>query len=253
MGNLVLPLNSSPLLSSGDLAGGTPHLSPRGIFVTGTDTGVGKTLISCALLHAYAAAGYSTVGMKPVAAGCESVRDGLRCEDVELLRHASTVQAPLDLVNPYAFAPPVAPHIAATEAGTTIELARIRQAYLALTALAGKVVVEGVGGFRVPLNEHADAADLAQLLDLPMVLVVGMRLGCLSHAMLTVEAIGARGLTLAGWVANRIDPEMASFDANVAALQQRIAAPLLGVVAYEAQPDAIRTAQAMLAPFCGEL
>jgi dethiobiotin synthetase len=223
------------------------------LFVTGTDTGVGKTLISCSLLHAYAAAGHSTVGMKPVAAGCESVQDGLRCEDVELLRHASTVQAPLDLVNPYAFAPPVAPHIAAAEEGTTIELERIRRAYLALTDIADKVVVEGVGGFRVPLDERWDMADLAQLLNLPVVLVVGMRLGCLSHALLTVEAIAARGLSLAGWVANRIDPEMASFDANLTALQQRIPAPLLGVVAYEPQPDAVRVAQGLLLPFCGEV
>jgi len=229
-----------------------PHFSPKGLFVTGTDTGVGKTLISCALLRAYAAAGNSTVGMKPVAAGCESGRDGLRCEDVESLRQASSVQAPLDLVNPYAFAPPVAPHIAAAEVGVTIELARIRRAYLALTDLADKVVVEGVGGFRVPLDEHSDTADLAQLLGLPVVLVVGMRLGCLSHALLTVEAIAARGLPLAGWVANRVDAEMASFDANLAALQQRIVAPLLGVVAYESQPDAARVAQCLLLPFCGE-
>ena len=203
------------------------------------------------MLQAYAAAGHSTVGMKPVAAGCQAVRDGLRCEDVELLCHASTVQTQLDLVNPYAFAPPVAPHIAAAEAGTTIELERIRRAFLALTDIADKVVVEVVGGFRVPLDERWDTADLAQLLDLPVVLVVGMRLGCLSHALLTVEAIAARGLSMAGWVANRIDPEMASFDANLAALQQRIVAPLLGVVAYEAHPDAVRVAQGLHLPFCG--
>jgi dethiobiotin synthetase len=228
------------------------HPSPRGIFVTGTDTGVGKTLISCALLHAYATAGNSTVGMKPVAAGCEPVRGGFCCEDVELLRQASSVQAPLDLVNPYAFAPPVAPHLAAAEVGTTIELERIRRAYMALTDRADMVVVEGVGGFRVPLDEHSDTADLARLLDLPVVLVVGMRLGCLSHALLTVEAIAARGLSLAGWVANRVDPEMAGFDANLQALQRRIGAPLLGVVAYAPLPDAARVAQGLLLPLPGE-
>jgi dethiobiotin synthetase len=209
---------------------------------------VGKTLISCALLHAYAAAGNSTVGMKPVAAGCVPGQGGLHCEDVELLRHASSVQAPTELVNPYAFAPPVAPHVAAAEAGATIALERIRRAYMALTDLADIVVVEGVGGFRVPLDERSDTADLARLLDLPVVLVVGMRLGCLSHALLTVEAIAARGLPLAGWVANRVDPEMAGFDANLEALQRRIVAPLLGVVAYAPQPDAARVAQGLLLP-----
>ncbi|MDP2784498.1 MAG: dethiobiotin synthase [Sulfurimicrobium sp.] len=227
-------------------------LLAKGLFVTGTDTGVGKTLISCALLHAYAAMGNSTVGMKPVAAGCEPYGSGLRCEDVELLRHASSVQAPIELVNPYAFAPPVAPHVAAAEVGVTIALERIRLAYMALTELADKVVVEGVGGFRVPLDEHSDTADLAQLLDLPVVLVVGMRLGCLSHALLTVEAIAARGLPLAGWVANRVDPEMAGFDANLQALQRRIVAPLLGVVAYAPLPDAARVAQGLLLPLLGE-
>lgn len=229
-----------------------PHPYPLGVFVTGTDTGAGKTLISCALLHAYAAAGYSTVGMKPVAAGCAFVEDGLRCEDVEMLRRASTVQASLDLVNPYAFAPSVAPHIAAAEAGTAIELERIRRAYLALTELANMVVVEGVGGFRVPLDECRDTADLAQLLALPVVLVVGMRLGCLSHALLALEAIAARGLPLAGWVANRIDPLMAGFDANLQALQRRIAAPLLGVVAYEPRPDPARVAQGLVLPVPGK-
>ncbi|MDD5403185.1 MAG: dethiobiotin synthase [Sulfuricella sp.] len=230
----------------------TPHSSPRGIFVTGTDTGVGKTLVSCALLHAYAAAGYRTVGMKPVAAGCAPGQGGLRCEDVEMLQRASSAQAPRELVNPYAFAPPVAPHIAAAEAGATIDVAHIRRAYLALTGLADRVVVEGVGGFRVPLNEHADTADLACLLALPVVLVVGMRLGCLSHALLAAEAVAARGLLLAGWVANQVDPQMARFDANLEALRQRLAAPLLGVAAYAPQPDPARVAQDLLFPRLGE-
>lgn len=228
------------------------NMSGKGLFVTGTDTGVGKTLVSCALLHAYAAAGHSTVGMKPVAAGCASGRDGLLCEDVELLRHASSVEAPNELVNPYAFVPPIAPHIAAAEAGVTIELEQIRHAYLALAQLADKVVIEGVGGFRVPLDAHSDTADLARLLNLPVVLVVGVRLGCLSHALLTVEAIAARGLKLAGWVANRVDPEMGRFDANLEALRQRIAAPLLGVVPHEPQPNPIRVARGLLLPFLSQ-
>jgi dethiobiotin synthetase len=213
---------------------------------------VGKTLISCALLHAYAAAGNSTIGMKPVAAGCVPGQGGLQCEDVESLQRASSVRAPRELVNPYAFAPPVAPHVAAAEAGVTIDLKHIRHAYLALAELADKVVVEGVGGFRVPLDEYSDTADLAQLLDLPVVLVVGMRLGCLSHAMLTVEAIAARGLTLAGWVANRVEPDMERFDANLEALRQRIVAPLLGVVAYAPQADPVRVARGLLLPFSSQ-
>ncbi len=220
----------------------------RGVFVAGTDTGVGKTLVSCALLHAYAAAGRIAVGMKPVAAGCEETPEGLCCEDVTMLRQASSVQAPLELVNPYAFAPPISPHIAAEEAGQVIDLARVRRAYDALAGLAEQVVVEGVGGFRVPLGKHADTADLARRLSLPVVLVVGMRLGCLNHALLTAEAISSRGLRLAGWVANRIDPGMACFGANLESLQQRLDAPLLGVVAYMPQPDPVRVARDMHLP-----
>lgn len=220
----------------------------RGVFVTGTDTGVGKTLVSCALLHAYAAAGRVAAGMKPVAAGCEETPEGLRCEDVALLRRASGVQAPLELVNPYAFVPPISPHIAAAEAGQVIDLERIRRAYEALTGLAEQVVVEGVGGFRVPLGKHADTADLARLLSLPVVLVVGMRLGCLSHALLTAEAISSRDLRLVGWVANRVDPGMACFEANLESLQQRLDAPLLGVVAHAPQPDPIEVARDLRLP-----
>ena len=222
----------------------TPHPSPAGIFVTGTDTGVGKTLVSCALLHAYAAMGKCAVGMKPVAAGCE---DGA-CEDVEMLRRASGVQAPRELVNPYAFVPPVAPHVAAEEAGVTIELEPIRRAYLGLTELAEVVVVEGVGGFRVPLNPREDTADLAKVLGLPVVLVVGMRLGCLSHALLTAEAVAARGLVLAGWVANRIDPGMERFPFSLEALLRRLDAPLLGVIEYAPRPDPVAVAEKLRTP-----
>lgn len=220
----------------------------RDVFVTGTDTGVGKTLVSCALLHAYAAAGRIAVGMKPVAAGCEATPEGLRCEDVTLLRQASGAQAPLELVNPYAFAPPVSPHIAAEALGQVIDLERIRHAYEALTQIADQVVVEGVGGFRVPLGRHLDTADLARLLSLPVVLVVGMRLGCLNHALLTAEAISSRGLQLTGWVANRLDPDMMHFEANLDSLQQRLGAPLLGVVAHAPRPDPVRVARELLLP-----
>ena len=209
----------------------------KGYFIVGTDTGVGKTLVSAALLHAFVRRGSRAVGMKPVAAGCEATLEGLRCDDVERLLAAANVAAAPELVNPYALVPPVAPHIAAQQAGVEIDLERIAAAFQRLRELADVVVVEGVGGFMVPLNDRQDTADLARRLALPVVLVVGMRLGCLSHALLTVEAVARRGLTLAGWVANRIDPAMPVFEENLQALEQRLVAPLLGVIPYGASPE----------------
>lgn len=214
-------------------------------FITGTDTGVGKTLVSCALSHAFAARGKTVIGMKPVAAGCEPTPHGLACEDVTNLVAASNISAPHHLVNPYAFQPPIAPHIAAAQAGVTIELEPLLAACAALRALAEVVIVEGVGGWRVPLNPREDAADLAQQLGLPVILVVGMRLGCLSHALLSAQAIEASGLKLAGWVANCIDPSMPAFDDNLHTLQARLAAPLLGVVPYAIRPNAALAAECL--------
>lgn len=202
-------------------------------FVTGTDTGVGKTLVTCALLHATRRRGSSAVGMKPIAAGVED--DGGN-EDVVRLLAASSIQPPVELVNPFLYDSPIAPHIAAREAGRPIEIGTIRQAFDRLRMLADVVWVEGVGGFRVPLDERYDTADLAQAFALPVVLVVGMRLGCLNHALLSAEAITGRELVLAGWVANRIDPAMARFEANLETLAARLNAPLLGVVPYGADP-----------------
>ena len=218
------------------------NLEPHGFFVTGTDTGVGKTLLACALLHAFAAAGRRVVGMKPVAAGAEDTAEGLLNADVRELCGASTVAAPLALVNPYCFRPPIAPHIAAEQAGVTIALAPIAQAFAQLAAAADLVIVEGVGGFCVPLNRHEDAADLARDLGLPVILVVGLRLGCLSQALLTAQAIRARGLRLAGWVANRIDPAMAVAEENIRALAERLAAPLVGEIEFLRVPDPARIA-----------
>lgn len=215
----------------------------RGFFVVGTDTGVGKTLVAAALVHGFAARGFRAVGMKPVAAGAEEAGGVSRWEDVEVLKAASNLEAPLDLINPYRFVPPVSPHLAARQAGTAIDLAPIRDAYLALSGRADRVVVEGVGGFLAPLNDRETAADLAVLLDLPVVLVVGMRLGCLSHALLTAEAVGGRGLELAGWVANRLDPSMELFDDNLATLQDWLSAPLLGVVPRLERPDPAEAAR----------
>jgi len=212
-------------------------------FVTGTDTGVGKTLVSCALLRAFAAQGKRVVGMKPVAAGCAAGAAGLDCEDVELLRAAGNVAADREWINPYAFLPPIAPHVAAAQDGIEIDLEHIAAVFARLDALAEVVIVEGVGGWRVPLNEREDTADMARRLNLPVILVVGMRLGCLNHALLTAQAIEASGLRPAGWIANRIDPLMPAFDENLRALVARLTAPLLGVVPYSATADVESAAQ----------
>jgi len=203
------------------------------VFVTGTDTGIGKTVVACALLRAFAAAGKSAVGMKPVAAGLEAGRSA----DVEALRRASTIQAPAKLVNPFAFEPPIAPHIAATLAGIEIDIEAIAVACGELSRLAEVVVVEGVGGFLVPLNARQTGADLALRLGFPVVLVVGMRLGCLNHALLTRRAIDAQGLRCAGWVANCIDPGMDRVRENIEALERHLACPRLGMVPFRRDPD----------------
>ncbi len=237
----------------------------RGLFVTGTDTGVGKTRVAVALIHALRAQGLRVAAMKPVSAGhapqgdsdplraevprsgmesyapqgdsdplraearVESYAPGELNEDVAALLQAANVPADLRDVNPYAFAEPIAPHIAARQAGVRIDLAVIVAAYSRLAAKADVVVVEGAGGWRVPLNEREDMADLAQALGLPIVLVVGLRLGCLNHALLTAESIAGRGLPWAGWVGNTIDPAMAQLAANLEALGARLPGPCLGV------------------------
>jgi dethiobiotin synthetase len=200
-----------------------------GLFITGTDTGVGKTLATTALLRAMATLELRVVGMKPIAAGAERVDSEWINEDVALLVQASNVPAPRELVNPYLFREPLAPHIAADRKGVHIEIPLVVDRYRQLAGLADWVLVEGVGGFRVPLDDRKDTADLAAALALPVLMVVGMRLGCLNHALLTAEAIERRGLRLAGWIASRIDPEMAAFDENLAGLERRLAAPCLAV------------------------
>ena len=222
--------------------------SPRGFFITGTDTGVGKTLLTCALLHAYADQGKRVVGMKPVAAGGVRHPGGLINDDVTQLRAASNVDAALTQINPYCFEAPIAPHLAAEQSGIVIDLATIFSAFEQLAASADLVVVEGVGGFCVPLNNSEDSADLAQRLGLPVILVVGMRLGCLNHALLTADAIRANGLACAGWIANRLDPAMALADRNVAALAERLPMPLLGDVEFTSVPDPKRIVRRLTLP-----
>ena len=210
----------------------------QGYFVTGTDTGVGKTTVSCALLRAFAAQGKKAVGMKPVVAGSENGR----WHDVEQLIAASNINAAREHINPYAFDPPVAPHIAAQQAGIDIDLAVIQHAYQALSNQADVVIVEGAGGFLVPLNAQQTGADLARALNLPVILVVGMRLGCLNHALLSAQAIRAAGLPLAGWVANGIDPQMMALEENIATLERRLDGPLLGVVPFDLEMDVHKSA-----------
>lgn len=200
----------------------------EGYFITGTDTGIGKTLVSCALLHAFAANGRKVIGMKPVAAGCENGH----WMDVNLLVAASTVSAPCKLVNPYALIPPLAPHIAAKQANIEIDPTVIQKAFFELKKTAEMVIIEGVGGFLVPLSGQYDGADLARILNLPVILVVGLRLGCLNHALLTAQAVKANGLRLGGWVANGIDPQMLAQKENIQALKQRLDCPLLGIIPF---------------------
>ena len=209
-----------------------------GCFVTGTDTGVGKTLVSTGLLHALAPHHSRVVGMKPVAAGVVPWGEDWASEDAIALRSASTLAVAPELDNPVLLLDPLSPHIAAERAGVQIDIAAIVRSYQALAAQADAVVVEGAGGFHVPLTDTQTGADLAQALALPVVLVVCLRLGCISHALLTAEAIRARGLVLVGWVANRVDPEMEAVDENIAYLRARLGVPLLAEVPYQDLPDA---------------
>jgi dethiobiotin synthetase len=215
----------------------------KGLFVAGTDTGVGKTLVACALLRGFAARGLRVAAMKPVAAGAVRRRGVWHHDDVMQLCAAANVDAPQDWVNPYCFAPPIAPHIAAQAVGLKIRMAVITKNYARLGRNADLVVVEGAGGLLVPLDHKLSAADIPLRLGLPVVLVVGLRLGCINHALLTVEAMQARGLYLAGWVANRIDPAMARVAENLQALRALIKAPLLGMVRHMRNPQPGRVAR----------
>ncbi|NMG67424.1 dethiobiotin synthase [Azoarcus indigens] len=208
----------------------------RAWFITGTDTEIGKTYSTCALLHAARAQGLSALGMKPVAAGAEQRNGEWINEDAACLREASSFDPGLALLNPYCLRSPIAPHIAAQEEGRTIATAPLLRAFGELRRQADIVLVEGVGGFRVPLRHDYDTADLARDFGLPVILVVGMRLGCISHALLTAEAIRQRDLELAGWVANTVDPAMLRFEENVEALRQRLETPLLGVLPHLDSP-----------------
>lgn len=211
---------------------------PRAYFITGTDTGVGKTLAASALLRCFAEQGLRTVGMKPVASGAMEQSGEKVWEDVVQLQAESSVDLPLALRNPYRFDEPVAPHIAAMQIGRRIDIAEIRRAYHRLQEHADIVIVEGAGGFYAPLSDTETMADLALQLNLPVILVVALRLGCINHALLTQRAIQDQGLEFAGWIANQPGAAMLAQEENLRSLEQRLHAPLLGVLPYREHPAA---------------
>lgn len=206
-----------------------------GLFVTGTDTGCGKTQVSLALMALLQSQGLSVLGMKPVASGCERTPDGLRNADAVALQIQSSRRVGYHLVNPYAFEPPIAPHIAAARAGIAIRLPVVESSYRELCRSADRVLVEGVGGWRVPLGEDSEVGDIPARLGLPVILVVGLKLGAINHALLSRESIVASGARLAGWIANQVEPEMRERDANLATLLERIPEPCLGVLPWRTE------------------
>ncbi|MBU1190616.1 MAG: dethiobiotin synthase [Gammaproteobacteria bacterium] len=216
----------------------------KGYFITGTDTGVGKTLVSQILIRRLRQEYANVAGFKPVASGSWMTPTGLRNADALTLQQASSIELPYDTVNPYAFEPAIAPHLAAADTHMTIDLASITERIASIKA--DRIVVEGVGGWLVPLNAQESMADLARRLQLPVVLVVGLRLGCLNHALLTAAAIRQCGLPLVGWVANQVDPNFARCEDNIATLNARLGVPLLLSLPWLSQPDAIE----QIVPLC---
>ena len=201
------------------------------LFITGTDTEIGKTLVASALIRYLVAAGYRVAGMKPIASGCENTHKGLRNDDALSLIAAANVELPYEVVNPFAFEPAIAPHIAAQQAGRLIDIDLIGQ--LAQTIEADYLVVEGVGGWCVPLGESRLLAELARATADEVIIVVGMRLGCINHALLTAAQVERDGLSLKGWVANHVDPDMQAQSENLATLQALMPCPLLGTMPWQ--------------------
>jgi len=213
----------------------SPERAPaKGFFIAGTDTGVGKSIIAAGLLRALARHGLRVAGMKPIAAGAEETPEGLRNEDALMLRAASNVEADYATTNPYCFPAPVSPHIAAHEAGVEVDIGRIVHAFHQLTKPADLVIVEGAGGWLAPIDDTATMADIARALGLPVILVVGLRLGCLNHALLTRRALEADGLELAAWVGSHVDPHFARVQENLATLEQRLGQPAAAFIPYQA-------------------
>ena len=208
----------------------------KGYFIAGTDTGIGKTTAAALLLNQLNAEGKRTIGLKPVASGCDATAQGLRNADALILQQHASVTLPYDTINPYAFAPPIAPHIAAQASGVTLSVndlvqkcQKIQRAHPTSTLL-----IEGVGGWCVPLNDQETMADFASALGLPVILVVGMRLGCINHTLLTWASIKQAGVPTAGWIANQIDPNLLAYQENIQTLKSRLDAPLRQVIPYTA-------------------
>jgi dethiobiotin synthetase len=209
-----------------------------GIYVTGTDTGAGKTFASVALLQALARRDIAACGMKPVASGCEATHEGLRNEDALALLAASPPGVAYASINPYSLREPTAPEIAAAHDGVSVDLEVVAAAYATLTQAHPLVVVEGVGGWLAPLSGRWMQADLVRRLQLPVLLVVGLRLGCINHALLTAQAIRSDGVRLVGWIGNRVDPALEHAEETIAILRGRLApTPCLGVLPYASTPD----------------
>ncbi|AZL66584.1 MULTISPECIES: dethiobiotin synthase [Pseudomonas] len=211
-------------------------------FIAGTDTDVGKTTIAAGLLHAARQRDLSTLAAKPVASGCVVTPKGLRNSDALALIDESSIKLPYEQVNPFAFEPAIAPHVAAREAGVALSVPTLLEAmHHVLAQSADFTLVEGAGGWRVPLSDHANLSDLAIALKLPVILVVGVRLGCINHALLSAEAIARDGLQLAGWVANIVDPRTSRLEDNLSSLAERLPAPCLGRVPWlkQASADAV--------------
>lgn len=217
----------------------------KGLFVTGTDTGVGKTWMSAGLVRALADRGRRVAGLKPLACGGHHTEEGWRHDDAELLMRHNSVALPYEVVNPFLLHEPLAPHIAAAHHGLRLTAAALHEACTTIEETIDVRVIEGVGGWEVPLNDDETTAHFARLLGLPVILVVGMRLGCLSHALLTAQSIAHHQLTLAGWIANVIDPHMNALQENIAALELRLPAPRLGTIPHLHEFDAARIASAL--------
>lgn len=223
-------------------------MSKKPFFITGTDTDVGKTQVAAGLLHLANTQGLSTIGLKPVAAGCEKTEQGLRNQDALLLQAVSSVKLPYEQINPVTLIEPVSPHIAAQKEKRTLSADRLAGFCRSSFRMADFTLIEGAGGWRVPINPLETMADLVRVLQMPVILVVGMRLGCLNHALLTVEAIRQDGLPLVAWVANCVDANMRALDENIQTLQQRIPAPCLGVVPFMDQPAPEKIAEYLSLP-----
>jgi len=220
----------------------------NGLFITGTDTSCGKTEITLGLMQLLQSREHTVLGMKPIASGATPTAEGLRNEDAIRILEQGSVQVPYRTLNPYVYEPPIAPHLAAELENEEIDLSVISTYCISLSQQADCIIVEGVGGWRVPFNKQQSAADLALMLNIPVILVVGLKLGCINHALLTVENIQASGVRLAGWVANEVEPYMLNKDDNITTLQTAITAPCLGVVPYLKSPSAKDIAESLALP-----